>query len=137
MSQAQSQRCFLQGTRALAPGLLLSIGMKAGQQSCLIRYLNSPPAAAGRAAAAPSDPEAAALDHLKSFFAAAGVVLAHHYEAIAQRLIAHGVADGISLRDSIASSPPCFRLEERGREAGANTQNHKHLDPRPIIKISV
>ena len=102
--------------------------MKAGQKSCLIRYLNSPPAAAGRAAAAPSDPEAAALDHLKSFFAAAGVVPADHYDAIAQRLIAHGVADGVSLRDSLASSPPAFDLNSVVVKPAQTLKITKHLE---------
>ena len=66
--------------------------MKAGQQSCLIRYLNSPPAAAGRVATASSYLEAAALEHLLLFFAAAGVDPAYHYDAVVLRLIAHGAA---------------------------------------------
>jgi hypothetical protein len=60
--------------------------MKAGQLSCLTRYLSSPPAAVARAAATPSDPEAAALDRLKSFLAAAGVVPADHHDATAVRV---------------------------------------------------
>jgi hypothetical protein len=90
--------------------LLSSIGMQAGQQSCLNRYLNRSPAAAGGAAAA--DPEAAALANLKSLCAAAGVLpdLDVEYEAIALRLIQLGVADEISLRDSLGCSPPAFDL---------------------------
>ena len=92
--------------------LFSSIGMQAGQQSssCLSRYLNRLPAAAGGAAAA--DPEAAALANLKSLCAAAGVLpdLDVEYEAIALRLIELGVADEISLRDSLGCSPPAFDL---------------------------
>jgi hypothetical protein len=66
--------------------------MKSGQQSCLIRYLNSPPASAGRVAAASSYLEAAALEHLLLFFAAAGLDPAHHYDTVVLRLIANGAA---------------------------------------------
>ena len=94
--------------------LLASIGMKKGQQSCLARYLDRPPAAAadsgGVAAAASADPEAAALCNLKSLCAAAGVAPTDH-EAIARRLIQLGVADEISLRDSLCCSPPAFDLK--------------------------
>ena len=93
--------------------LLSSIGMKAGQQSCLTRYLNRPAAAAGGAAAA--DPEAAALANLKSLCASAGVMTSIsdsdvEYDSIARRLIDLGVADEISLRDSLGCSPPAFDL---------------------------
>jgi hypothetical protein len=95
------------------PALLCCIGMKVGQHSCLTRYLTQPPAAAG--AAAPAHPEAAALSNLKSLFAAAGVIpdkeLDAEYETMAQRLMEQGVADGISLRDSLACSPPAFDLK--------------------------
>ncbi len=90
--------------------LLSSIGMKEGQQSCLTRYFNRPPTAAGGAAAA--DPEAAALANLTSLCATAGVFTDSddEYDAIARRLIDLGVADEISLRDSLGCSPPAFDL---------------------------
>jgi hypothetical protein len=82
--------------------------------------LNRPPAAAAAAAAAAgggggtaaacADPEAAALANLKSLCAAAGVLPQTDHEAIARRLIEHGVADEISLRDSLGCNPPAFDL---------------------------
>ena len=93
------------------PALLASIGMKPGQQSCFTRYLNRPPAVAGETVSPPADPEAAALDSLKGFFEAAGVVPASTYHAIALRLIEQGVADDISLRVSLACNPPAFDLK--------------------------
>jgi len=95
------------------PALLCCIGMKVGQLSCLTRYVSKAPAAAG--AAPPAHPEAAALSNLKSLFAAAGVIpdkdLDAEYDTMAQRLMEQGVADGISLRDSLACSPPAFDLK--------------------------
>jgi hypothetical protein len=95
------------------PALLCSIGMKVGQHSCLTRYFSKPPAAAG--AAPPAHPEAAALSNLTSLFAAAGVIhdkdLDDEYETMARRLMEQGVADGISLRDSLACSPPALDLK--------------------------
>lgn len=96
------------------PALLCCIGMKVGQRSCLTRYLSKPPAAGG-AAAVFADPEAAALSNLKSLFAAAGVIpdkeSDDEYETMARRLVEQGVADGSSLRDSLACSPPAFDLK--------------------------
>jgi hypothetical protein len=93
-----------------APELLASIGMKPGQQSRLTRYLNRPPAVTGETTAPPADPEAAALDSLKRFFEAACIVPASTYDTIALKLIEQGVADGISLRASLACNPPAFDL---------------------------
>lgn len=84
--------------------LLSRIGMKTGQQSCLLRYLNRTSSACDMSSASHDDPETAAVTNLKSFFAAAGVVPIAHYEQIAQRLIDQGVADEVSMRDSIRSS---------------------------------
>jgi hypothetical protein len=96
------------------PALLSCIGMKVGQRSCLTRYLSKPAAASG-AAAAFADPEAAALSNLKSLFAAAGVIpdkeSDDEYETMARRLMEQGVADGISLRDSLTCSPPALDLK--------------------------
>jgi hypothetical protein len=95
------------------PALLCCIGMKVGQLSCLTRYVSKAPAAAGTAP--PAHPEAAALSNLKSLFAAAGVIpdkdLDAEYDTMAQRLMEQGVADGISLRDSLVCSPPAFDLK--------------------------
>ena len=66
-------------------------------------------AGAGTAAAC-ADPEAAALANLKSLCASAGVMPQTDHETIARRLIEHGVADEISLRDSLGCSPPAFDL---------------------------
>jgi hypothetical protein len=93
------------------PALLGSIGMKPGQQSCLTRYLNRPPAVTGETVSPPADPEAAALDSLKRFCEAAGVFPPSTYHAIALKLIEQGVADDISLRTSLACSPPAFDLK--------------------------
>jgi hypothetical protein len=93
------------------PALLASIGMKPGQQSCLTRHLNRPPAVDGETVFPPADdPEAAALDSLKRFFEDAGVVPASTYHGIALKLIEQGVKDSISLRDSLACSSPAFDL---------------------------
>ena len=54
--------------------------------------------------------EAVALSNLMSLCAAAGVAQIDH-QAIARRLIEHGVADEISLRDSLGCSPPAFDLK--------------------------
>ncbi len=93
-------RIVLDGDKTLLP----CIGMKKGQQSCLLRYLNRASAACDVSSASNIDPETAAIINLKSFFAAAGVVPIAHYESIAQRLIEQGVADEISMRDSIRAS---------------------------------
>lgn len=55
--------------------------------------------------------EAVALSNLKSLCAAAGVMPQTDHQAIARRLIEHGVADEISLRDSLGCSPPAFDLK--------------------------
>jgi hypothetical protein len=88
--------------------LLSSICMKAGQQSCLTRYLNRAPTAAAPLV----HPEAAAVAHLKRLCAAAQVLPDSDevHEAIARRLIEQGVADETSLRDSLGRSPPAFNL---------------------------
>jgi hypothetical protein len=88
--------------------LLSSIGMKPGQKSCLARYLDRNHAGAAQAAA---DPEAAALSNLKSLCASAEVMPPNDHETIARRLIDLGVADEISLRDSLGCSPPAFDLK--------------------------
>jgi hypothetical protein len=98
--------------------VLSSIGMKIGQRSCITRYLDPPSASAAAAAAggggseaASADPEVVALSNLKSLCASAGVMPPSDHETIARLLIAHGVADGISLRASLCSSPPAFDLK--------------------------
>jgi hypothetical protein len=96
------------------PRLLDSIRMKVAQQSCLNRYLSSLPAASSGAAPAPADPEAAALANIKSFLAAAGVVPVSHYDNIALQLIEEGVADEVSLHDSLRCVPPAFDLKSLG-----------------------
>jgi hypothetical protein len=88
------------------PEVLAAIGMTAAQQSCLFRCLNRP-----QFPQAPDDAEAAALAALVSLCATAGVVPSTDYEEIARRLMKQGVADGISLRDSLACSPPAFDLQ--------------------------
>ena len=66
-------------------------------------------------AAAVADPEACARAKLKSFLAAAGVMSQTpdtDHETIAQRLIEQGVADEVSLRDSVVRcSAPAFDLK--------------------------
>ncbi len=93
-------RIVLDGDTTLLP----CIGMKEGQRSCLLRYLNRTSSACDVSSASHVDPETAAVTNLKYFFAAAGVVPIAHYESIAQRLIEQGVADEISMRDSIRAS---------------------------------
>ncbi len=67
------------------------------------------------AAAAVADPDAWARAELKSFLAAAGVMSQTpdtDYDTIAQRFIEQGVADEISLRDSLVGcSAPAFDLK--------------------------
>ncbi len=66
-------------------------------------------------AAAVADPEACARASLKSFLAAAGVMSQApdtDYETIAQGFIEQGVADEVSLRDSVVRcSAPAFDLK--------------------------
>ena len=88
------------------PEVLAAIGMTVAQQSCLFRCLNRP-----QFPQAPDDAEAAALAALVSLCATAGVVPSTDYEEIARRLMEQGVADGISLRDSLACSPPALDLK--------------------------
>ncbi len=99
-------------TRALQadPHFLTTIGMKAGQQSCLLRRLKQP-AATGGAAVLPEHADAAALAALKTLFAVAGIVPATDYEGLAERLMDQGVADGHSLRYCLALAPPAFDLQ--------------------------
>ncbi len=103
------------------PELLASIGMKSGQQSCLTRHLNRPPAVAGEIVTPPAHPEAAALDTLKRFLVAAGVFPRDAHDTIAWRLIEQGVANEISLRESLAHSPPDFDLKSVMSPAQAYT----------------
>jgi pyruvate/2-oxoglutarate dehydrogenase complex dihydrolipoamide acyltransferase (E2) component len=87
-------------------GVLASVGMTAGQQSRLVRFLNVP-----QGAQAPDDAEAAAVAALVSLCGAAGVVPSDDYKTIAERLVEQGVADDIGLRDSLRCSPPALDLQ--------------------------
>ena len=93
------------------PQFLQSIGMKAGQQSCLLRHLSQQPVVAGGAAVLPEHAEAAALVALKSLFEAAGIVPVADYEGLARQLMEQGVADECSLRYCVTSAPPAFHLQ--------------------------
>ncbi len=104
------------------PELLSKIGMKAGQRSCLLRYLS------GGVAAEREDADAAAAVVLKSFFEAAGVVPAKDYDKLALQLIDQGVADQCSLRDSLRSTPPAFDLEAVVTKQGQRIKITERLD---------
>ena len=95
----------------LEPQFLQSIGMKAGQQSCLLRHLSQQPVAAGGAAVLPEHADAAALVALKSLFEAAGIVPVADYDGLARQLMEQGVADECSLRYCVTSAPPAFHLQ--------------------------
>ncbi len=111
ISEGIADESDLQITLGVDPGLLVSLRMKVAQQSCLTRYLSKPPAAFDGAAPDPADPEVVALANIKSLLASAGVVPAEHYEHIALQLIEQGIANDISLRDSLRCSPPAFDLK--------------------------
>jgi hypothetical protein len=95
----------------LEPQFLQSIGMKAGQQNCLLRHLNQQAVAAGGAAVLPEHADAAALVALKSLFEAAGIVPVADYDGLARQLMEQGVADECSLRYCVTLPPPTFDLQ--------------------------
>jgi hypothetical protein len=121
----------LQITLGDDPGLLVSLRMKFAQQSCLTRYLNQPPAASDGAAPALAHPEVVALANIKSLLASASVVPAEHYEHIALQLIEQGIADDISLRDSLRCSPPAFDLKSAVVKQAQTHKIMKHLEKSP------
>jgi GTPase SAR1 family protein len=111
------------------PGLLSSLGMKAGQRSCLIQYLNG----LFGAAMANADPEVIALQRLKSFLEAAGVVPSMHHDEIAQRLIQNGVSDETGLRESLQSSSPAFDLRSVVVKPAQTLKITQHLEKCPSL----
>jgi len=95
----------------LEPQFLPSIGMKAGQQSCLLRHLSQQPVAAGGATVLPEHADAAALVALKTLFQAAGIVPVADYDGLARQLMEQGIADECSLRYCVALPHPTFDLQ--------------------------
>ena len=110
ISKGVAHQRDLNRTIQLEPQLLPSIGMKGGQQSCLLRHLSQQAVTAGGAAALPEHAEAAALVALKSLFEAAGIVPVADYDGLARQLMEQGVADVCSLRFCVTSTPPAFDL---------------------------
>jgi hypothetical protein len=110
ISKGVAHRRGLNRKIQLEPQFLPSIGMKAGQQSRLLRHLSQQAVAAGGAAALPEHADAAALVALKSLFEAAGIVPVADYDGLARQLMEQGVADECSLRYCVTSTPPAFDL---------------------------
>jgi hypothetical protein len=110
ISEGVAHHRDLNRTIQLEPQLLPSIGMKGGQQSCLLRHWSQQAVAAGGAAALPEHADAAALVALNSLFEAAGIVPFADYDGLARQLMEQGVADVCSLRFCVTSTPPAFDL---------------------------